>query len=44
MVDDMAECAVQDVQEYAHMNWGHGDLDNIIPVATDHYMDNLNAL
>ena len=36
VVNGAAECAVQDVQAYTHMNRGPGDLDDIILVATDH--------
>ena len=51
VVDDTGECAVNNVQEYAHMNRGPGDLDNDILVATDHCgcvaqlsKDTLNAI
>ena len=51
VVDDTAECAVNNVQEYAHMNRGPGDLDNDTLVATDHCgcvaqpsKDTLNAI
>ena len=35
VVNDSVECAVKDVQQYAHMNRGPGDLDDVI-LATNH--------
>ena len=32
---DTVECAVQDVQEYMHINWGPGDGDDVI-LTTNH--------
>ena len=37
VVNDPAERAVKDVQEYAHMDRAPGDRDNLILVATDHH-------
>ena len=52
VVHDTAEYAMQDVQEYAHMNRGPGDVGDVILIATDHCgfvaaqlrKDNLSAM